>query len=54
MDQIKIGAFLKTLRKEKNLTQEQEGKEFDTGASSGTVGRFQPNGLPLGDRNEYA
>ena len=28
MDQIKIGAFLKTLRKEKNLTQEQAAEQL--------------------------
>ena len=39
MDQIKIGAFLKTLRKEKNLTQEQLAEHL--GISSRTVSRWE-------------
>lgn len=39
MDQIKIGAFLKTLRKEKELTQEQEAEIF--GVSRRTVTRWE-------------
>ena len=34
MDQIRIGAFLKTLRKEKNLTQEQLAEHVNIGAAS--------------------
>ena len=39
MDQIKIGAFLKELRKEKNLTQEQFAEQL--GVSSRTVSRWE-------------
>lgn len=39
MDQIKIGAFLKTLRKEKNLTQEQLAEQL--GVSGRTVSRWE-------------
>ena len=39
MDQIKIGAFLKTLRKEKNLTQEQAAERL--GVSNRTVSRWE-------------
>lgn len=39
MDQIKIGAFLKTLRKEKNLTQEQAAEQL--GVSFRTVSRWE-------------
>ena len=39
MDQMKIGAFLKTLRKEKNLTQEQAAEQL--GVSSRTVSRWE-------------
>lgn len=39
MDQIKIGAFLKTLRKEKNLTQEQAAEQL--GVSNRTVSRWE-------------
>ena len=38
MDQIKIGAFLKVLRKEKNLTQEQLAEQL--GVSGRTVSRW--------------
>ena len=39
MDQIKIGAFLKTLRKEKNLTQDQLAEQL--GVSNRTVSRWE-------------
>ena len=39
MDQIKIGAFLKTLRKGKNLTQEQAAEQL--GVSNRTVSRWE-------------
>ncbi|MBP5169456.1 MAG: helix-turn-helix transcriptional regulator [Oscillospiraceae bacterium] len=39
MDQIKIGAFLKTLRKEKNLTQEQAAERLCV--SNRTVSRWE-------------
>ena len=39
MDQIKLGAFLKTLRKEKNLTQEQFAEQL--GVSGRTVSRWE-------------
>ena len=39
MDQIKIGTFLKTLRKEKNLTQEQLAEKL--GVSNRTVSRWE-------------
>ena len=39
MDQIKIGAFLKVLRKEKNLTQEQLAEQL--GVSNRTVSRWE-------------
>jgi len=39
VDQIKIGAFLKTLRKEKNLTQEQAAEQL--GVSFRTVSRWE-------------
>ena len=39
MDQIKIGAFLKALRKEKNLTQEQAAEQL--GVSNRTVSRWE-------------
>ena len=44
MDQIKIGAFLKELRKEKNLTQEQFAEQL--GVSSRTVSRWE-TGSPI-------
>ncbi len=45
MDQIKIGAFLKTLRKEKNLTQEQLAERL--GVSNRTVSRWETgNNMP--------
>ena len=45
MDQIKIGAFLKELRKEKNLTQEQFAEQL--GVSSRTVSRWEiGNNMP--------
>ena len=45
MDQIKIGAFLKELRKEKNLTQEQFAEQL--GVSSRTVSRWETgNNMP--------
>lgn len=39
MDQVKIGAFLKKLRKEKNLTQEQLAEQFNV--SGRTVSRWE-------------
>lgn len=39
MDQIQIGAFLKALRKEKNLTQEQAAEQL--GVSNRTVSRWE-------------
>ena len=39
MDQIKIGTFLKTLRKEKNLTQDQLAEQL--GVSNRTVSRWE-------------
>jgi len=39
VDQIKIGAFLKALRKEKNLTQEQAAEQL--GVSNRTVSRWE-------------
>ena len=39
MDHIKIGTFLKTLRKEKNLTQEQLAEKL--GVSNRTVSRWE-------------
>ena len=39
MDQIKIGAFLRTLRKEKNLTQEQLAEQL--GVSGRTISRWE-------------
>ena len=39
LDQIKIGTFLKTLRKEKNLTQEQLAEQL--GVSNRTVSRWE-------------
>lgn len=45
MDQIKIGNFLKELRKEKNLTQEQEAEIFNV--SRRTVTRWETgNNMP--------
>ena len=45
MDQIKIGTFLKTLRKEKNLTQEQLAEQL--GVSNRTVSRWETgNNMP--------
>ena len=45
MDQIKIGAFLKELRKEQNLTQEQFAEQL--GVSSRTVSRWETgNNMP--------
>lgn len=45
MDQIKIGAFLKVLRKEKNLTQEQLAEQL--GVSGRTVSRWETgNNMP--------
>ena len=45
MDQIKIGAFLKTLRREKNLTQEQLAEQL--GVSGRTVSRWETgNNMP--------
>ncbi len=45
MDQIKIGSFLKTLRKEKNLTQEQLAEQL--GVSNRTVSRWETgNNMP--------
>lgn len=39
MDQMKIGAFLKKLRKEKNLTQEQLAEQLNV--SGRTVSRWE-------------
>jgi len=39
MDQVKIGEFLKTLRKEKGLTQEQLAEQFNV--SRRTVSRWE-------------
>ncbi|MBE5797628.1 MAG: helix-turn-helix transcriptional regulator, partial [Clostridiales bacterium] len=39
MDQIKIGSFLRELRKEKKLTQEQLAERF--GVSSRSVSRWE-------------
>ena len=45
MDQAKIGSFLKELRKEKNLTQEQLAEEFNV--ASRTVSRWENgNNMP--------
>lgn len=45
MDQIKIGSFLKLLRKEKNLTQEQLAEQL--GVSNRTVSRWENgNNMP--------
>ena len=45
MDQIKIGSFLKELRKEKNLTQEQFAEQL--GISNRTVSRWETgNNMP--------
>ena len=45
MDQIKIGTFLKLLRKEKNLTQEQLAEQL--GVSNRTVSRWENgNNMP--------
>lgn len=46
MDQIKIGAYLKELRKEKNLTQEQIAEKF--GVSQRSVSRWE-NGYTMPD-----
>ena len=46
MDQIKIGTFLKLLRKEKNLTQEQLAEQL--GVSNRTVSRWE-NGSNMPD-----
>lgn len=45
MDQIKIGAFLKVLRKEKNLTQEQLAEQL--GVSGRTVSRSSSLSIDL-------
>ena len=45
MDQIKTGAFLKELRREKGITQEQLAEEL------GVSGQ---NYIPVGDREQYA
>ena len=39
MDQIKVGAFLKDLRKEKEITQEQLAEEL--GVSGRTISRWE-------------
>ncbi len=45
MDQIKIGSFLKALRKEKNMTQEQLAEQL--GVSNRTVSRWETgNNMP--------
>ena len=46
MDQMKIGAYLKELRKEKNLTQEQMAEKF--GVSQRSVSRWE-NGNTMPD-----
>lgn len=46
MDQIKIGIFLKTLRKEKGLTQEQLAEKFNT--TNRSVSRWE-NGVSIPD-----
>ena len=46
MDQMKIGAYLKELRKEKNLTQEQIAEKF--GVSQRSVSRWE-NGYTMPD-----
>ena len=46
MDQMKIGAYLKKLRKEKNLTQEQIAEKF--GVSQRSVSRWE-NGYTMPD-----
>ena len=46
MDQIKIGTYLKELRKEKNLTQEQIAEKF--GVSQRSVSRWE-NGYTMPD-----
>ena len=48
MDQQKIGAFLKVLRKQKGLTQEQIAEKFNV--SSRTVSRWE-NGINLHSTN---
>ena len=45
MDQKKIGAFLKALRAEKGLTQEQLAQQMQV---------VQPDGVPVGDRLQSA
>ena len=42
IDQIKIGAFLRELRKEKELTQEQLAEKF--GVTQRTVSRWETGG----------
>ena len=42
MDQIKIGAFIKELRKEKSLTQEQLAEKLNV--SGRTVSRWETGG----------
>lgn len=42
MDQVKIGGFLKELRKEKELTQEQLAEKFNV--SRRTVSRWENGG----------
>ena len=45
MDQVKIGTFLRELRKEKNLTQEQIAEQF--GVAARTVSRWENgNNMP--------
>ena len=46
MDQMRIGAYLKELRKEKNLTQEQIAEKF--GVSQRSVSRWE-NGYTMPD-----
>ena len=48
MDQIKIGAFLKALRKEKNLTQEQAAEQL--GVSVQRQGKQLAEAIPVSDR----
>ena len=43
MDQMKIGSFLKELRKEKGMTQEQLAEQLNT--SNRSVSRWETGGL---------